>query len=817
MKYASIRDLEAQDRNGPSLKRVCQSPLKVLVACAAAYTVYALGTNWREHVASGVDASYAVESFLAQSRAPLSRKEVEELYLSIPDPSSARAASRRYATRSHIAGSAGSFEAAKDLLELFQQEFGIPPPSEPPVFSAGSAASRAATLNIAKLGTPNAWIDTYYPLMNTPLRRSLSILDSAGAPLWEADLEEDGDPGDPDAAKHKYAVPAFHGFSADGEVAGQLIYVNYGLNEDYDEVLAAGGNFTGKIVLARYGGNFRGLKVQAAEQLGAIGVIMYSDPRDDGPVTVENGYEYWPAGPARNPHSVQRGSVQYISMYPGDPTTPGVPAYPNATRTQGENIPKIPSLPISWANAQVLLREISDKGLDDAFALDGKASNRSVRLVNHVYDRIMPIWNSMAVIPGHIHNETVIIGNHRDAWVMGAVDPTSGTVSLHEVVRGFGALYRKGWKPLRNIVLASWDAEEYGMIGSTEWVEDFPDWIAGNVVAYINIDGSAGGSPWLPTGSPSLAHLIRDAALDIAHPTSSGKTLWDARLDIGPFHGPGDDDLLAAYRAKLKEVGGDGVGIAPLGSGSDFTPFLQRLGVASMDESFNLSPTDAAYHYHSIYDTETWKEKYADPDFKKHVAVAQHLGLVLLRLLDSTILPLNTTHYSLELGKYLDGVEATAASLGFDVDLSQLCTSVTRLQAASSALDDEKVEAERALNEILRKLPQREPEACGLHAWVDGVLDHWNRHELAKAVRRVQSANAKLIGFERGFISEEGLEGREWYKHLGVAPGKWLGYGATTLPTLTEALTIEQNVTLAEREAARLASLLDTLAQKMMH
>ncbi|KAI0335653.1 Zn-dependent exopeptidase [Cubamyces sp. BRFM 1775] len=818
MKNASVQDVEAQDRSGPSLNRPRKSPLKILVACAVAYTVYFVATNWHVHLTpgEGEDASRAVEAFLAQSRAPLSHKQVEELYLSVPDPSSARAASRRYATRPHIAGSTGSFAAAKDLLELFQEEFGITPPSELPVFSAGSAASRAGTLNITTLDTPNAWIDTYYPLMNTPLRRSLSILDTAGAPLWEADLEEDGDPGDPDAAKHQNAVPAFHGFSADGEVAGQLIYVNYGLKEDYDKVLAAGGNFTGKIALARYGGNFRGLKVQAAEQLGAIGVIMYSDPRDDGPVTVENGYEYWPAGPARNPHSVQRGSVQYISMYPGDPTTPGEPAYPNATRTQGENIPKIPSLPISWANAQVLLREISDKGLDDAFALDGKASKRNVQLVNHVYNRIMPIWNSMAVIPGHIHNQTVIIGNHRDAWVMGAVDPTSGTVSLHEVVRGFGALYRKGWKPLRNIVFASWDAEEYGMIGSTEWAEDFPDWIAGNVVAYINIDGSAAGSPWLPTGSPSLAHLIRDAALDVAHPTSPGKTLWDARLDIGPFRGPADDDLLEEYRAKLKGVEGDGVGIAPLGSGSDFTPFLQRLGVASMDESFNLSPTDAAYHYHSIYDTETWKEKYADPDFKKHVAVAQHLGLVLLRLLDSAILPLNTTHYSLELGKYLHGVEATAASLGFNVDLSQLRASVTRLQAASIVLDHEKADAERALDEILRKLPHRQRDACGFYAWSDGVFGHRKRHELAKAVRRVQNANAKLIGFERGFISEDGLEGREWYKHLGVAPGKWLGYGATTLPAVTEALTIERNVTLAEREAARLALLLDTLAQRMM-
>ncbi|KAL7282546.1 hypothetical protein ACG7TL_004017 [Trametes sanguinea] len=760
----------------------------------------------------------AVEAFLAHSSSPLSSKEVEQLYTSVPDPASARAASRRYATRPHVAGSPGDFVAATDLLKLFQEEFGIAPPTEQPIFSAGSVASRAATLGIGSLTKPNAWIDTYYPLMNTPLHRSLSILDEHRIPIWEAELEEDGDPRDPDAAKHKDAVPAFHGFSADGEVEGQLIYVNYGLKEDYDKVLVAGGNFTGKIALARYGGNFRGLKVQAAEQLGAVGVIMYSDPRDDGAVTVDNGYEPYPAGPARNPHSLQRGSVQFISLYPGDPTTPGTPAYPNATRTEGANIPKIPSLPISWANAQKLLREISGKGLEDAFELDGKASRRSVRLVNRVHNRIMPIWNTMAVIPGRLYNETVILGNHRDAWVMGAVDPTSGTVTMHEVVRGFGTLLKKGWKPLRNIVFASWDAEEYGMIGSTEWTEDFSDWISGNVVAYINIDGSAAGSPWLPTGSPSLAHLIRDAALDLPHPTDPGRSLWDARHDAGPFHARTSGEFVKRSR----DVVEDDVDIAPLGSGSDFTSFLQRLGVASMDESFNLSPTDAVYHYHSIYDTEMWKEKYADPGFEKHVTVANHLGLVLLRLIESSILPLNTTHYSLQLGRYLDQVEETAISLGYSVDLSELRDSIQRLQTASLTLDNEKASAKGALNEALRKLLPRPPLDTPVTRWLKRLLapSHFGslplRRDLEGAVKRIQKVNAKLIGFERGFISEDGLEGRGWYKHLGVAPGKWLGYGATTLPAVTEALTIEKNVTLAENEALRLASLIDRLTQTLL-
>ncbi|KAH9850769.1 Zn-dependent exopeptidase [Lenzites betulinus] len=702
--------------------------------------------------------------------------------------------------------------------EAVPTEFGIAPPSDPPIFTAGSPQSRSATLGIEYLNGPNAWIDTYYPLMNTPLDRSLAILNEDRSTLWEAQLEEEPDSRDPDAEKHKDAVPAFHGFSADGEVEGPLIYANYGLKADYDAVVAAGGNFTGKIVLTRYGRNFRGLKIKAAEELGAIGVLMYTDTRDDGFVTVENGYEPYPAGPARNPTSVQRGSVQYLSFYPGDPSTPGRPAYPDAERTEGDNIPKIPSLPISWANAQLLLKEISGNGrIEDAFRLDGKTSKRDVKLVNHVDYKLTPIWNTMAVIPGHIHNETVIIGNHRDAWVLGAADPTSGTVSLHEVVRGFGLLLRNGWKPLRNIVFASWDAEEYGLVGSTEWAEDFPEWISRTAVAYVNIDVAAAGSPWVPTGSPSLAHLIRDAALEVPHPTTPGKTLWDAQHDEGPFRGPADHTAIS-QRAPPLENAADNANIGPLGSGSDFTAFLQYLGVASMDENFFLSPTDAVYHYHSVFDTGTWLERYADPNFEKHVAVAKHIGLVLLRLLDSTIVPLNTTHYALQLNKYLQGVEDTAASLDVSVDFSRLRRSISRLITASGVLDHYKTNAERTLDRVMRIQPcyRTSGLACWREKLAEVVLGSPKRRQLFWATWHVRRVNEKLVRFERGFISEEGLEGRGWHKHLGVAPGKWLGYGATTFPAVTEALTLEKNGTLAEKESQRLAALLDKLSATLL-
>ncbi|KAI0940119.1 hypothetical protein AcV5_001313 [Taiwanofungus camphoratus] len=767
-------------------------------------------------------ASWALNAFggVARTQRGVAGKEAEEIYLSTPNTASAIAASRAYATHPHLAGSTEDFEDAKVILKLFQDEFRIPPPPAPPVFAAGTPASRAATLGISALPAPVAWIDQYFPVMNTPVNHSLAILGEDGAPVWEADLVEDGDPADPEAAAYRDYVPAWHGLSRDGEVEGALIYANYGTKEDYDQVLAAGGDFAGKIVLVRYGGNFRGLKIQQAQELGAAGVLIYSDTRDDGLVTAENGYAAYPHGPARNPTSVQRGSVQFISAYPGDPTTPGAPAYENATRTEGANIPKIPSLPISWANAQRLLEEI---GGDDARALTGRSSARKVKLVNRVDDRVIPIWNTMAAIPGHIRNETVLVGCHRDAWVMGAVDPVSGTVSLHEVIRGFGALLRSGWKPLRNVVFASWDAEEYGLIGSTEWAEDFPEWITQNVVAYLNVDVSVGGSRWSASASPSLAHLIRQTALDVPHPTVPGKTLWDAMEDSGPYAGTADADFLAAYEAAQQEKASE-TGIHPLGSGSDYTPFLQRLGVASMDQGFGGTPSDAPYHYHSVYDSERWQELYGDPGFYRHVAVARHLGLTAIRLIDAIIVPLNTTQYALEIGGYLEKVENIAASLAVAPDFSGLRSAIANLQSASKALDAEKAAAERHFRKLLDRIPGRK-SACahtGAHsrlpAWLKRLLDIIARHafplgEFKKAAQRVQRANAKLTAFERGFISEEGIAEREWYKHLVVAPGKWLGYGATTLPAVTEALTLERNATLAEIEARRVAGLIDKLAE----
>ncbi|KAK7052865.1 Vacuolar protein sorting-associated protein 70 [Paramarasmius palmivorus] len=762
--------------------------------------------------------------------------EYEKLFLSIPDGESARAAATAYADHAHVAGSPQDFEDAKTMLKLFQDELGIRPPWNEPIFPAGTPKSRSATISLTEIfrpRSPTAWIDVYYPAMDKPLERSLDLLDEEGSPVLEFNLNEMGTP--------------WHGYSADGEAEGSLIYVNYGRKEDYDELVEAGANFTGKIAIARYGQVVRGLKIQRAEELGAIGVLIYSDPRDDGYVTVENGYATYPHGPARNPTAIERGSVMLIPTYPSDPTTPGYPAYENAQRQKPTNIVKIPSLPISWQNAQRLLEEIGNvyMEVDGRKVLSGKSSESKVRLVNRVKYEITPIWNTMAAIPGHIPGEVVILGCHRDAWVAGAADPVSGTASLHEIVRAYGTLLRQGWKPLRTIIIASWDGEEAGILGSTEYGEDFASWISEHAVAYVNVDVSSAGSRWAASGSPSLAHLIKRTALDVPHPSIKGKSLWDATEDDGPFHDPDDsvdEEFIANYQKAEKRRRDSSLGIGPLGSGSDFVVFLERLGVASTDQSFLPTPHDSVYHYHSIYDTVRWQEEYADPGYDHHVAVARHLGLMVMRLADSVIVPLNTSHYALELHDYLDHIEDLASDMD-DAELPEylhtLRTSIAYLQVASNELDIEKREAEEKFKEALEKLPTRSRMAslfAGILDWAvsvgrfaRGLLSGteieegrprfpWPKNpylEFAKAARRVKHVNEKLIAFERGFLSEDGLKGREWYRHLGVAPGKWLGYDATTFPGISDAIQYDKNVTRAKEEVTRVVHLLDDLIEKI--
>ncbi|KLT44260.1 Zn-dependent exopeptidase [Cutaneotrichosporon oleaginosum] len=723
-------------------------------------------------------------------------RKAEEIFLGVPSNDSCAAASERYTAHAHPGGSGWDFVTAQMVKGDWERELGLTASwYDENVFDAGSAESQSRVRDSHKAKDPYVWIDTYYPVMNTPVHAAVTLLSDppVHAKLREAKLE--GDPGSELADE----VRVFHGLSVSGDVTAQFIYAGYGRKEDFDLLQSRGVDFTGKIAVVKYGGNFRGLKVKAAQEAGAVGCIIFTDPGDDGEMTEWNGHRQYPAGPARVQSSVQRGSVQFLSKYPGDPTTPGKPAYKNATRDAGGNFPSIPSLPMSYEDVIPILHALKGHGIpasDLGAAFGGGLthwgveywtgpSSTPLRLVNEVNRRVMPVWNTMAYIPGHVRDEVVLMGNHRDAWVLGGADPNSGTASQLDMVRGLGTLLRKGWRPMRSIVLASWDAEEYGLIGSTEWAEDFGDWLQANAVAYLNFDSSASGSNFGGAASPSLALLLRGAAEQITTP--DGRSVWAARADGGVWDA-------ASVHAEADENEEKGSGIRPLGSGSDYTAFLQRYGVAATDFSFKGGPKDPVYHYHSVYDSHTWMRKFGDPEFARHAQGAQIIGLVLLRLADALILPLNTTQYARDLEYYKERV----AGLGGGVDLAPLGAAIGELQRASARLDAHR---EKLLQRLKKALPK---------TWCWGKRD-----EVRKILREIRAVNLKLRDFEKGFISEEGIVDREWYKHKGTAPGKWLGYGATTFPALTEAITIEKDEELARKEAQELTDMISSMAKRL--
>lgn len=697
-------------------------------------------------------------------------KQAENIFVKVPTNDSAAAASKRYTAHAHPAGNGWDFVTAQQVKNDWERELGISTSGvDESIYDAGTSESR--DLLRTTQGKPKVWVDTFYPLLNSPVASSVTLHSD---PPFHAKLREATLEGDPDSELAD-EVRVFHGLSISGDVQGKYVYAGYGLKSDFELLQSKGVDFTGTIALVKYGHNFRGLKVKAAQEAGAIGCIIFTDPGDDGEITEANGYKPYPEGIARVPSSVQRGSVQFLSMYPGDPTTPGEPAYKNATRGEGKNMPSIPSLPISYEDAIPLLNALKGKGhkasdIDDSF--EGGLgyygveywtgpSDVDLHLVNEVNTRITPIWNNMAVIPGHISDEAIFVGNHRDAWVLGGADPNSGTASMYELVRGLGTLLKKGWKPMRTIILAAWDGEEYGLVGSTEFAEGEGDWLQKNVVSYHNLDSSASGPNWHGAASPSLALLLRSIAEEVQK--SDSRSVWDARFDGGG-----------------EELAPKGSGVAPLGSGSDYTAFLMRYGIAATDFSFGGGPKAPVYHYHSIYDSYTWQRKYGDPEFQKHKEAAQMIGLLALRLADSPILPLNSTQYARDLGYYLEKVEILKKDGGYDdLKLNGLGDAIKKLADASATLDRERSKLEKEL----RKLPRRGWRQClGLRP----RLPHGAR-KLFKALRNV---NYKLKKLESGFISEEGITDREWYKHKGTSPGKWLGYGATTVSVMNESADV---------------------------
>ncbi|BGP20675.1 Vacuolar protein sorting-associated protein 70 [Rhodosporidiobolus nylandii] len=759
-------------------------------------------------------------------RKHFSRDEVEHAVLTIPTGAGARNASFSYTEHTHVAGSPRDKHVALLLKEQWESLLGLEASGKERVFDAGtdedyealtgekrghkgrkhhqrkhrhgSKLVRKARKLLCRAGIPpRVWTSAYYPLLNTAVRSSISYTPrGATEASWRAKLREEVYDLDPAS---KEDLPVWHGFSANGTAEGKLVYASKCSPADFEELEAKGVDVRDKIVICQYGSLFRGLKVKAAAEAGAKGVIIYTDPVEDGEVVVENGYEEYPKGPARAPSSIQRGSVQYLSLYPGDPLTPGVPSYnptlpdspPRLPRTSPDvNIPPIPSLPLSYEDAAPLLKLLNGRGVRLQGGREGKPkgwkegglgdrgveyftgpSEGRVELVNHVKENVTAIWNTYALIPGKLEDEIVVMGGHHDAWSAGAGDPSSGTASVHEIVKALGSLVKQGWRPLRSILVVGWDGEEYGLLGSTEFGEDYSSWLQERVVAYLNVDVSVSGTDYKLASSPSLAGLLRDVSARVPDP--------DSKIP--------NATLASSYAPK---DGGE-LRVGALGSGSDFTVFLQRLGIASANAGFARGPKDPVYHYHSIYDSFYWQSHFGNPTFERHAAISKLWGLATVKLANEPVLPINITAYAEELGNYVQQIATLPGASS--LDLTHLYTLTLALHSSASDLH---AYAAR----LVHRLGQ------------DGL----GRKEKVRLLKELRGVNAKLRGFERGFLGDEkGLKGREWYRHLGVAPGRWLGYGATTLPGLTEALALDHDVNQAQVEVERLEKAFERMLKRL--
>jgi N-acetylated-alpha-linked acidic dipeptidase len=585
----------------------------------------------------------------------------------------------------------------------------------------------------------------YKAWMNLPQSVHVDAMDSSGNVLMQGPSREhvSSDPYQDDPR----VLPAFNGSSPSGDVTGDVVYANYGRPEDFKKLADDNIDLHGKIVLVRYGQNFRGVKVYIAQQRGAAGVLIYSDPYDDGYFQGD----VYPKGPYRPDTAVQRGSVQFMFKYPGDATTPGVASTPELPDTQRlplqkiDGLPSIPSLPLSYKDASPILEHLAGPGvphgwqgaLPFTYHMGGDGAVR-VHLTEKMDYAERTIWDVIGRIPGTAAPDSwVVAGNHRDAWAYGAVDPNSGTAAMLEAVHGMGTLLKSGWKPQRTIYFCSWDAEEEGLIGSTEWVEDHARQME-HAVAYFNTDVGVSGPEFEASAVPSLKQYVRDIAAET--PSPKGGSVLDAWKAEVPRNGSS---------ASMDEGRGEGpqpalVPVGDLGSGSDFTPFLQHAGVPSTD----IGSRGRYGVYHSVFDNYAWFTRFADPTFVYEQQQARIFGLEVLHMADADVLPYDYVTYAKEIGSYLKTAEAKSGKTSAPLNFAPAQTAATRLlKSAESAY-------------------ARQKAASG----------------------DLNAMNAKLRQAENDFLDPQGLPGRPWFRHTIYAPGEYTGYEAVVIPGVNEAI-----------------------------
>jgi N-acetylated-alpha-linked acidic dipeptidase len=628
----------------------------------------------------------------------------------VPQPERIRGYVKRISAEPHHAGSPGSLAVANYLLGQLK-EWGL-----------------------------DARMENFEALLPYPTSRALEMVKPVH---FTAKLKEPAIPEDPDSGDANQ-LPTYNAYSNSGDVTAPLVYVNYGVPEDYDYLKQKGIDVAGKIVIARYGKSWRGVKPKVAQEHGAVGCLIYSDPRDDGYFQGD----VYPKGAYRPAQGVQRGSVIDMALYPGDPLSPGWASEKGSkrlTRAEAKSLLKIPVMPISYGDAKPLLQHlggpVAPEGWRGALPITYHIGpGASVAHLKLDFDwTIKPVHNVIATIPGAVFKDQwVMYGNHHDAWVNGASDPTSGAAALLETARTLAALVKHGWKPKRTIMLALWDAEEFGLIGSTEWAEKHQNDLDHKLAVYINSDSNGKGTI-SGSGSHGLEQFVSEVLRDVQDP-ASGKTLLEAR-QAHPRGTPQKPDLKEFH-------------LGPLGAGSDYVAFIDHIGVSSLNLGFGGEGGGGVYH--SIYDSYHWYTNFSDSDFTYGRALSQVMSLSLMRLADAPLLPFEFGALARTLRGYVDEIQKEAGKVSHTVDFGAINMQLARLEANVRNYDEQTADSEKRLD--------------------------------SAPLEKLAHLNEILYRSERALTSHKGLPGREWYRHQLYAPGMYTGYGAKTLPGVREAV-----------------------------
>jgi N-acetylated-alpha-linked acidic dipeptidase len=673
--------------------------------------------------------------------------KIEKRFLSVPDPRLAREHLRILTQAPHIAGSPEDKATADYVAKKFRE---------------------------AGLDTE---IVEYRVWMNYPKEISVDVTAPPGVHMHGPAREHvEGDPYQDDPR----VVMPFNGMSPSGDAEAEVIYANYGSPEDFKKLEELKIDVRGKIVLVRYGQNFRGVKALVAQEHGAAGLIIYSDPADDG---WKRGDKY-PQGPWHPDTGVQRGSIGFMFEFAGDPTTPGIasiPSLPDSKRTPPEQsaaLAKIPTTPVSYADAWPILEHLggpdTPREWQGALPFTYHVGPGPVKVNMHLKQdyQFRTIWDVMGRITGtEAPKDWVVAGNHRDAWVYGAVDPNSGTAAMLESVHGVGELLKLGWKPKRTIVFGSWDGEEEGLIGSTEWGEQHETEL-GSAAAYFNIDVAVSGSRFGASSVPSLKQFLRDVTKSI--PSPKGGTVYDEWINAGrsgiePVNT--QETSTSTFRAPAAQVKKEAP-VGDLGSGSDYTVFQQHLGVPSTD----VASTGDYGVYHSVFDNFNWFTKFGDPDFVYEQQMARVFGLQAIRMADADVLPYDYEEYGKEIATYIETAKKKS-----EVIFGNQSPSFAEVAASARRFED-------AGSKILSRQRKLANDQDGL--------------------------NRALLGAERALLIPEGLPHRPWFRHAIYAPGEYTGYAAVVIPGVNEAID-RRDLNREKQQIAALGAALDRAAKEL--